>query len=389
VAVSEAVKPTEAATPRRAAPPVLRVSTLELFFDLVFVFAVTQVAHLFGHAHSVVDFVRAFFVLAVIWWMYGGYAWLTSNLGTSQFAHRLLLLSAMAGFLVMALRVPATAERHGVAFGLAYLLVVIVHAVMFAHAPNSSARAILGILPLNVTLALMVLASGLVSEAWNWVPWVGAGVPILATTFLHRERGFHMSPSHFVERHGLVILIALGESVVVIGTGAADQPVTLPLLAAVVLGLALAAALWWAYFDEDDTRAEHAMTHADPIRRAHLGVNAYYHAHLLMIAGIVIAAAGMQPALADPGQPTESATGWLLSSGVAVYLVGGAMFRRLLRTGSASARLIAAGVIMVLAPSGALMGSHVQVTAIILVLVAMLVAERREHAAGPAVASHE
>ena len=389
MAVSDAVQPTEATTPRRTAPPILRVSTLELFFDLVFVFAITQVAHLFGHAHSVVDFVRAFLVLAVIWWMYGGYAWLTSNLGTSQFAHRLLLLCAMAGFLIMALRVPATAERHGVAFGLAYLLVVVVHTVLFAHAPNSSARAILGILPLNVLLALMVLASGLVSETWNWVPWVGAAVPILATTFLHRERGFQMSPSHFVERHGLVILIALGESVVVIGTGAADRPVTLSLLAAVVLALALAATLWWAYFDQDDARAEHAMMHADPIRRAHLGVNAYYHAHLVMIAGIVIAAAGMQPALADPAQPTESDTGWLLSSGVALYLVGGAMFRRLLHTGSAGPRLIAAGVALVVAPLGVLIGSHVQVTAVILVLVAMLVVERRAPATAPALAGHE
>jgi len=389
VAVTDALKAAEPATPRRAALPILRVSTLELFFDLVFVFAITQVAHLFGHAHSVVDFVRAFLVLAVIWWMYGGYAWLTSNVGTDRLVHRLLLLCAMAGFLVMALRVPAIAERHGVAFGLAYLLVVIVHTVLFAHAPNSSARAILGILPLNATLAVMVLASGLVSEAWNWVLWVGAAVPILATTFLHRERGFHMSPNHFVERHGLVILIALGESVVVIGTGAADRPMTPALLAAVVLGLALAAALWWAYFDQDDARAEHAMMRADPIERAHLGVYAYYHAHLLMIAGIVIAAAGMEPAIADPAQPTESAPGWLLSSGVALYLIGGALFRRLLHTGSASPRLVAAVVILGLAPLGAVAGSHVQVTTIILALVAMLVVERRASVASPALGSHK
>ena len=203
MAVSNPVDAAEAATPAQAVTPILRVSTLELFFDLVFVFAITQVAHLFGHAHSVVDFVRAFLVLAVIWWMYGGCAWLTSNVGTGRLVYRLLLLCAMAAFLVMALRVPATAERHGIAFGLAYLVVAIVHTALFAQAPNSSARAILGILPFNFTLAVLVLASGIVSQAWNWLPWVAAGIPILATTFLRRERGSHMSPSHFVERHGL------------------------------------------------------------------------------------------------------------------------------------------------------------------------------------------
>jgi low temperature requirement protein LtrA len=234
----------------------------------------------------------------------------------------------------------------------------------------------------------MVLVSGLVSQAWSWILWVAACVPILTTTFLHRERGFHMSPSHFVERHGLVILIALGESVVAIGTGAADRPVTLSLLGAVVLGLALAAALWWAYFDGDDVRAEHAMMHADPIARARLGVYAYYHAHLLLIAGIVIAAAGIQPALADPAAPTESTTGWLLSSGVALYLIGGAVFRLLLHTGSPTPRLVAAAVVLTLAPLG-VVDSHAQLTAIILVLLGLLVVERREAATAPALASHE
>ena len=389
MAVSETVNATEPAVPRRPAPPILRVSTLELFFDLVFVFAITQVAHLFGHAHSAIEFLRAFLVLAVIWWMYGGYAWLTSNVGTSQLAHRVLLLCAMAGFLVMALRVPAIAEHHGVAFGIAYLVVVIVHAALFAHAPNSSARAIVSVLPLNVAVAVTVLASGLVNEGSSWIAWVAACIPILATTLLRRERGFHMSPAHFVERHGLVILIALGESVVAIGTAAVDRPVTFSLLGAVVLGLALAAALWWAYFDGDDARAEHAMMHADPITRARLGIYGYYYAHLLMIAGIVIAAAGIQPALADPAATTESTTGWLLSSGVALYLIGGAVFRRLLHTGSPIPRLVSSAVVLALGPLGAVVDSHAQLTAIILVLLAMLAVERREMTPTPALASHE
>ena len=204
--------------------PVERVSTLELFFDLVFVFAITQLSHVFGHAHSVVDFLRAFLVLAVVWWMYAGYAWLTSNVRTDRLAYRLLLLCAMAAFLVIALRIPSIATRHGPTLGLAYLVVVLVHTALFLHAPNSSARAILGILPFNLAVGALVLVSGFVSEAWNWVPWAAAALPIVATTVARRERDFQLSPTHFVERHGLVVLIAIGESVVATGGGPPSCP---------------------------------------------------------------------------------------------------------------------------------------------------------------------
>ena len=158
--------------PSKNSESVTRVSPLELFFDLVFVFAITQVSHLFGEAHRALDLVRAVLVLAVVWWMYAGYAWLTSNVGTERFVVRVLLVCAMAGFLIIAVRIPAVAEHHGVAFGLAYLAVVLIHTALFTHAPNSSARAIRGVLPFNTLLATAVLASGLVSPRWNWIPWV-------------------------------------------------------------------------------------------------------------------------------------------------------------------------------------------------------------------------
>ena len=362
--------------------PVERVSTLELFFDLVFVFAITQLSHVFGHAHSAIEFLRAFLVLAIVWWMYGGYAWLTSNVRTDRFAYRLFLLCAMAAFLVIALRIPSIATRHGPALGIAYLVVVLVHAAMFMHAPNSSARAILGILPFNLTLGLLVLASGLVNEAWNWVPWAAAALPIVATTVARRERDFQLSPTHFVERHGLVVLIAIGESVVATGAGAAELPIGIPLLTAVVLGLALAAALWWSYFDRDDARAEHAMTHASGPERARMALYGYYHAHLLMIAGIVVAAAGVHEAVAEIDHAATAATAALVSGGVAVYLIGGAAFRWLFGIGTTRARLVTAAVVAGIAPLGVLLGSLMQLALVVLAVVVMLLAERRLDGAG-------
>ena len=357
-------------------PQAGRVTSLELFFDLVFVFAVTQVSHLFGEAHRALDFGRAVLVLAVVWWMYGGYAWLTSNVGTHRLIVRLLLLCGMAGFLVIALRIPTVSGRHGVAFGLAYLVVVFIHAALFTHAPNSSARAILGVLPFNVLLAVAVLASGVVSEQWNWVPWLVAGIAIVVTTAARRERDFHLSPSHFVERHGLVVLIALGESVVATGAGATDLPMGFQLVAWVVIGLALAAALWWSYFDGDDERAEHAMTRASGANRTRLAVLAYYYAHLAMIAGIVVTAAGVHEAVAHLEQPSAS-TAWLISAGVAVYLAGAAAYRWLLAIGPARARLVAAVVALGTVPVGESAGSLIQLALVVVVLVGLLGFEHR------------
>ena len=355
---------------------VVRVSTLELFFDLVFVFAITQVSHLFGEAHRALDFLRAFLVLAVVWWMYGGYAWLTSNVAMRRLSYRVLLVCAMAGFLIIALRIPTVAGRHGLAFGLAYLLVVVIHSALFTHAPNSSARAILGILPFNLLLAIAVLASGVVSERWNWIPWAVGGAAILATTVARRERDFQLSPSHFVERHGLVVLIALGESVVATGVVAESLPVGIWLVVWVLIGLALAAALWWTYFDGDDERAEEAMRRATGGERARLALQAYYYAHLIMIAGIVIAAAGAHEAVGHLEQAPASVA-WLISGGVALYLGGAAWFRALLEIGPIRQRvgagIVALGVVYI----GELAGSLVQLAVVVVVLVGMLAVEHR------------
>ncbi|HKP16543.1 MAG TPA: low temperature requirement protein A [Gemmatimonadaceae bacterium] len=354
-----------------------RVTTLELFFDLVFVFAITQVAHLVGHAHGALDILRALLVLTVVWWMYGGYAWLTNNVATDRLAHRLLLLVAMAAFLVVAVRIPLVAGRHGAAFGMAYLAIVLVHAALFTRAPNASARAILSVLPFNLVLAALIVMSGFVAPAWNWTPWAGAALAIVATTAARRERGFSVNPAHFAERHGLVVLIALGESVVAIGTGAAGQPLRPSLLTAMGFGIALAACIWWTYFDSDDTRGEQAMARASGPERATMAIRAYYYAHLVMIAGIVTSAAGMAQVIADTSRHAPPATAWLLSSGVAVYLLGGAAFRSALRIAAARARLASAALVLATGPIAARAGSLAQLATVVAILVVTLLFEHR------------
>jgi low temperature requirement protein LtrA len=173
---------------------------------------------------------RPFLLLTLIWWMYGGYAWLTNNVGTTRPLNRVLVLTAMAGFLVMALAVPQAFERHGLAFGLAYLLVNVIHAALATRAPTQSARAILQIAPFNIGTALLAVLASAVPPAWSWLCWVAAVAILAVVPLFGRVGDFAVEPAHFVERHGLVLLIALGESIISIGVGAADEPVTLSLV---------------------------------------------------------------------------------------------------------------------------------------------------------------
>jgi low temperature requirement protein LtrA len=363
----------------QASTPAMRVSTLELFFDLVFVFTITQVTHLVTDAQGVTDLLRAFLVLAVTWWMYDAYAWLTNNVGTQGTAPRLLLLSGMVGFLVMALATPHVAERDGLAFGLAYLVVVLVHAGLFMQAPNSSARAMSRVAPLNVGGALFVVAAGLASERWNLAFWIAALLTLLTAILLRGERGFQLRADHFAERHGAIILIALGESVAGLGVAAGDVPVRLPLVRAAVLGLALAAALWWSYFDRDDMRGEHALARANAPERARLGLQAYWFGHLLMIAGIVVAAAGLEGVIANVVRPVPTVTAWRLAAGVAVYLAGEVVFRRVLHLGPVRGRLVAAILAVATAPVGLAVGYVAQLTLVVFLLTGMLTVERRDN----------
>lgn len=362
-----------------------RVSTLELFFDLVFVFTITQVSDLLLHAHGLLEFARPVLLLALIWWMYGGYAWLTNNVGTTRLLSRILVLAAMACFLVMALATPQAFERDGLAFGLAYLLVNTIHAALFTQAPNQSARAIWRIAPFNIGTALLVVLASVVSPTWSWLCWVAAVAILAVVPFFGRVGDFAVEPAHFVERHGLVVLIALGESIISIGVGAADEPVTLELVLAAVLALALNAALFWSYFAQDDQQAEHALRSASGGERARMALYAFGYAHLIMIAGIVVLATGIKQEIAQLHAVTPMTTSALLASGITLYLVGDVLFRRVIHISSSYPRLIMALASLATIPLGMWAGGLTQVGALLVLLVIVL---GWEHAALKVASQH-
>jgi low temperature requirement protein LtrA len=233
------------------APRSVRVSSLELFFDLVFVFTITQLTDVLAEGHDFQALSRVVVMLLLIWWMYDGYAWLTNAIATDRLRFRLLLVGGMGGFLIIALAAPHAYEGDGVVFGLAYLAVVILHAGMFARgATLEEMRAILRIAPFNLLAAIVVLVGGALEGDAQTLLWALAGVLLWCTPRFTSVEGFVVGVSHFVERHGLVVIVALGESIVVIGVGAEGLELDAGLVLVALLGLAHNAALWWVYYSD-------------------------------------------------------------------------------------------------------------------------------------------
>jgi low temperature requirement protein LtrA len=354
-----------------------RVSTLELFFDLVFVFTITQLTSVLAAHPSVRGVLQVSLLLTVIWWMYGGYAWLTNAVQLDRLSRRLLLLGGMASYLVLALAIPRTFSGAGTAFGLAYLAVVLVHAALFTRSSSGSVvRGILRVAPFNVVTALLVLLGGSLGGTTEYALLAAAGTIQWLSPHLTLRRGFSIGPAHFVERHGLVVLIAIGESVVAVGIGAEGLPIDLELVVVAVLGLALSACLWWAYFGGDDSRAEHALADAPEDERPALALTSFGYCHLLILLGIIAVAAALREATGHAFDELETARALILAGGVAAFLVGDALFRLTLQIGRLRWRLVAAVVVLATTPLGTSVAAVAQITAVVLVLLACFAAER-------------
>ncbi len=230
-----------------------RVTTLELFFDLVFVFTLTQLTALLSKTLSWESLLQSFLIFIVLFWMYGGYVWLTNSVPPVTPGRQLLLIAGMAAFLICALAIPNAFHDTGVAFGIGYLIVILVHGFMYVRAVGLKAARFV---PMNILSAGTVITAGLVAGPARYGLWILAiGLHVL-TSFLGTNLRFEIRVSHFVERHDVLLLVALGESILAIGAG--GPVLNLRFILAAILGLILSAALWWIYFARDDEVARSA-----------------------------------------------------------------------------------------------------------------------------------
>ncbi|MEV6254901.1 low temperature requirement protein A [Nocardia sp. NPDC051929] len=354
----------------------VRASTLELFFDLVFVLTITQLSHVYTHHPGWQALAQVALLFGVIWWMYSGYVWLTNEVAPNSSARRTWLLVGMFAFFVLALAIPDAFHGTGIAFGFGYVLVTAVHTALFASAGGTSATtAIRRIAPLNALAAALVLAGGFVHDWVQYACWISAFAVQVISPYLVDTGDFVVRASHFCERHGLVVIVAIGESLVAIGAGLAGERITPELIATVGLGLCLAYVLWWAYFGVDDERGEHALAAVPDRERSRPAVLAYGYALYPLLIGVIVAAAGIQMSIARGGVASPVAVAAALSGGVALYFLGQFFFRLALRLTRPWARLLAALAVAATTPIGVYWVSWAQLAAIVIVAYAAVIAD--------------
>ena len=316
-----------------------QVTPLELFFDLVFVFAITQVTTLLTNDPTWHGAVRGALVLAAVWWAWTGYAWLTSTLDVDEGGVRLAMLAATAAMLCAALAVPGAFGDDAVLFGLAFLVVRVMHVVLYAivaWSDRDNLSALFRLAPSELVGASLVLAAAAFDGDVRLTLWIAA----LAVDYLGPAvvglGGWRIAPEHFAERHGLVVLIALGESVIAIGVGVgvglgADS------IVAAVLGLVVISALWWLYFDVAAIFVRTRLLQVRGVEQARFARDSYSYLHLPMVAGIVFFAFGLETTLHHVHDALHWFPATALCGGAALYLLAhvvyllrstGRLFRR-------------------------------------------------------------
>jgi low temperature requirement protein LtrA len=350
----------------------LRVTPLELFFDLVFVFALTQVTGFLIHHLTWLGMLQAAALLTALWGAWAVYSWLTNAVPAEEAnPARLVIFCSMAAMFVASLAVPDAFGKYGVLFGLAYFVVFLLQVVLFALATGSEPeqrRAILRLAPGFWGGPALLIVAGFLDGFAQGALWVAALAITYGVAAVRGVSGFRIHPGHFAERHGHIVIIALGESIVAIGVGAQGMAIGAGVIVAAVIGIALAAALWWAYFDLSRLSAERRLFAARGEERARLARDSYSYLHLPMVAGIIFAALGVEETLVHVGEPLGTIPAVALCGGVALYLLGHNAFR-LREVGSVSIpRLVVAVVCLGLIPVGGSVSSILTLAVVALVL---------------------
>jgi low temperature requirement protein LtrA len=322
-----------ARTPRVTA--VLRseesVKPLELFFDLVFVLALTQCTALLAADPSWEGLAQGLLILGVLWWSWVGYAWLTSVVDPEEGIVRFAMFAAMAGLLVAALCVPDAFGDSAFLFACAYGLVRAAHIVLFVVASRDAPdlrRSVWGLAAGTAVGVGLLLAASLADGALQGALWALALLLDMGEPYVFGSEGWKLAPSHFAERHGLIMIIALGESIVAIGVGAEGLDVDAGVVAAATLGIAVAAALWWLYFDIVALVAERRLTQAAVGREQNeIARDSYSYLHFPMVAGIVLLALGLKKTLEHVGDPLDTVPAVAMLGGTGLYLLAHVAFR--------------------------------------------------------------
>lgn len=358
------------------APDEPTISPPELFFDVVFGLALAQLTGVLVALPTWKGLTQLLVMISLIWWMYDGYAWLTNEVSASRGPRQAVLLTGMGAFLLLSLAVPGAFNGGGGEFGLAYVIVVALHLLLFSRASSSTiVQAIFRIAPSNVAAALLVVAGGFAGGAAQYVMWVSAVLVAWGVPFFVDDSGFEVEPIHFVERHRVLVLVAIGESLVAAGYGASRHPLTLALAACSLAVFVVSGGLWWAYFGRDDGSVDRAVAATPAPRRPRRVLVAFGIWHLVLLAGVVIEASGLRRAVEAPLAPLATGPAIALAAGVSLYLVGETLFRLSLGLTLRWPRLAAAALAFGAIPLGVTISTTAETAVVAGLLVAAFTAE--------------
>ena len=359
------------------------VSPLELFFDLVFVLAITQCTALMASDATWSGIARGLVVLGLLWWSWVGYAWLTSVVDPDEGAVRAVLFAAMAALLVTSLCVPDAFGDQGLTLALAYGAVRSAQIALFVLGSRDDPglrHSVWGLaVSTGIGVAILVAGSQFAGEA-RLAVWAAALVFDMAGPLFIDTAGWRLVAGHFAERHGLIVIVALGESIVAIGVGA-EAGVDGGVILAAVAGMAVACAFWWAYFDVAALLAARRLAGVADVKvRNELARDAYSYLHLPMVAAVVLVALGMKSVLAHVGDPLEWETASALVGGTALYVLAQVAFKWRAIGAVSVQRVAAAAGLLVLVPVAHEVDAGVALVLVAVVLWAMLAVEAVRHA---------
>ncbi|HUC01002.1 MAG TPA: low temperature requirement protein A [Solirubrobacterales bacterium] len=357
-----------------------RVTPLELFFDLVFVLAITQCTALMAHHPTWSGLLQGLLVLGVLWWGWVGYAWLTSLVDPEEVVVRFFIFVAMAALLIVSLCVPEAFGSLALTFAVAFGVFRCAHIGLFmvgSADEDPLRRSVIGLAVSTAAAVSLLVAASFFDGLAQGALWALALFVDMAGPYFFGADGWRFVPGHFAERHGLIVIIALGESIVAIGVGAAGE-LDFGIGVAAVLGVALAATLWWVYFDIVALVSARRLAEAEPGRvQNELARDSYSYIHYALVAGIVLTAFGMKTTIGHTTEHLHTVPAFALLGGVAVYLLGLVGFRYRHVQSINTRRTGLAIVLLLLIPVATAIPAIASLAIVVVLMVTLIVIEHR------------